>query len=185
MSATAVFDGRREVRTYVDLWHGANVLQGMAEASEEGSYYTIMASLLMRAFAFEAYLNHLGAKRISYWEDIDSIRVMDKFSVLGKDCRIAPDWSRRPYQALKTLFKFRNQIAHGQSVVLTASMEVPADTEPHQHMPRAAWEEFSTIEHALRTKEDVEAVIVELHKAAGLGDYPFVHGAGVGSLSLK
>ena len=63
--------------------------------------------------------------------------------------------------------------------------EVSAQDEPYEHTPRAHWEEYCTLENAKRAKEDVSAVIKELHVAAGLGQYPFIHGAGIGSLSAK
>ena len=156
-----------------------------AKEREKGSYYTVMSSLLLRAFTFEAYLNHLGDKKTGFWSHVESIRVMDKYGVLCRILAISPDFSRRPYQTVGALFKFRNSIAHGKSVVLKNSKDVSSDDEPYQHIPRAEWEEYSTIENAERAKEDISAVIVELHKAAGFGDYPFIHGVGVGSMSKK
>ncbi|MBU2851413.1 hypothetical protein [Acidithiobacillus ferrivorans] len=57
--------------------------------------------------------------------------------------------------------------------------------EPYQHSPKAHWEEFSELENAKRAKEDVAQIITELHKTAGLGEYPFIHGVAVGSLSIN
>ena len=185
MSKDAVFSGEREVRTFVDLSHGSDVMMKLAQENERGSYYTAMSSLLLRAFTFEAYLNHLGSQKAEYWPEIDSIRVMYKYAVLCKMLSVSPDFSRRPYQTVGLLFKFRNAIAHGKSVVLKNSKDISSDDDPYKHIPKAAWEEYGTIENAERAKEDVSAMIVELHKAAGLGDYPFVHGVGIASLSLK
>jgi hypothetical protein len=185
MAKDAVFSGEREVRTFVDLSHGSDVMLLTAKDREKGSYYTAMSSLLLRAFTFEAYLNHLGTKKTEFWSHVESIRVMDKYAVLCKTLSVEPDFSRRPYQTVGKLFRFRNAIAHGRSVVLKNSKDVSSDDEPYQHMPKAEWEEYSTIENAERAKEDISAVIVELHKAAGLGDYPFIHGMGIGSMSIK
>ena len=57
---TAVSEARREVRTYADLHRGADALLGMAQATERGRYFITMSALLLTAFEFEAYLNHLG-----------------------------------------------------------------------------------------------------------------------------
>ncbi|MBU2852384.1 hypothetical protein HF929_15215 [Acidithiobacillus ferrivorans] len=43
------------------------------EQDEKGSYYTTMSALLLTAFTFEAYLNHLGDKTIKFWEEIEPI----------------------------------------------------------------------------------------------------------------
>ncbi len=185
MAKNAVYSGTREVRTYVDLAHGADVLIGKAEKDAEGSYYTTMSALLLIAFTFEAYLNHLGAKTHSFWEEIEPINVVDKYSVLCKTLNVCPDVSKRPYQTLKDLFKFRNAIAHGKSQILEETKRVGALDDPYDHSPKAHWEEFSVLHNAKRAKSDVVEIIAELHKAAGLGDYPFIHGIAFGSLSLE
>jgi len=85
MAKDAIYSGSREVRTFVDLNHGVDVLIRIAEEEPKRSYYTTMGVLLLTAFNFDAYLNHLGVKRIKFWEEIESIRVMDKYAVLCKE----------------------------------------------------------------------------------------------------
>jgi hypothetical protein len=185
MVKDAIYEGTREVRTFVDLAHGADVLIMKTEQEQKGSYYTTMSALLLTAFTFEAYLNHLGEKTIKFWEEIEPIKVMDKYSAHCKNLDLNPDFSKRPYQTLKSLFKFRNSIAHGKSQILQETKEVSSQDDHHLHSLKTYWEEYSILENAKRAKEDVEQIIVELHKAAGLGDYPFIHGAAMGSLSIK
>lgn len=185
MAKDAIYEGAREVHTFVDLAHGADVLIMKTEQEEKGGSYTTMSAILLTAFTFEAYLNHLGDKIIKFWEAIEPVKVMDKYSILCKNLNICPDFSRRPYQTLKTVFKFRNAIAHGKSQILQEIKAVSSLDDPYQHSPRAHWEEFSELENAKRAKEDVEKIIAELHKAAGLGDCPFIYGVTVGSLSLN
>ena len=185
MVKDAIYEGTREVRTFVDLAHGADVLITKTEQEPRGSYYTTMSALLLTAFTFEAYLNHLGEKTIKFWEEIEPIKVMDKYSVLCKSLDLNPDFSKRPYQTLRALFKFRNAIAHGRSQILQETKEVSSQDDPHDHTPKAHWEEYSILENAKRAKDDVSQIITELHKNAGLGEYPFIHGVGIGSLSIK
>lgn len=185
MTTKATYSGTREVRTFVDLDHGSNVLLLKAEQDERGSYYTVMGSLLLTAFTFEAYLNHIGSKFLPYWEEIESIRVLDKYSVLTKHFKVEPEASKRPYQTLRSLFKFRNAIAHGKSQVLNETREVASDADPHDFLPKAHWEEYCTLGNAKRAREDVRNIIEELHMAAGEGDFPFIHGVGIGSLSVE
>ena len=68
MDKDAIYEVKREVRTFADLAQGADVLIKKTEQDQKGSYYTIMSSLLLTAFTFEAYLNHLGSKRVKFWE---------------------------------------------------------------------------------------------------------------------
>lgn len=185
MAKDAIYTGEREVRTFADLNHGADVLLGTAKEIEAGSYYTTMASLLLTAFTFEAYLNHLGAKVFSFWSNIDSIRVLDKYAVLCQHLNVEPDYGCRPYQSLSELFGFRNSIAHGKSVILREAKEVNSWTEPSDHRPQAPWEEYASLENAERARKDISAIIKELHIAAGLGDYPFLHAPAIGSMTLK
>jgi len=185
MAKDGLYQGSREVRTFVDLHHGADVLIGKSDAEERGSYYTTMGALLLTAFTFEAYLNHLGSAVLPFWEHIESIRVMDKYAVLCKHFGIDPDFSKRPHYTLRRLFKFRNAIAHGKSQILEESKEVSLRTDPYKHSPRTHWEEYCTNENAKQAQADVEAVVIELNVAAGRGDYPFVGGVTISSLSAK
>jgi hypothetical protein len=130
-------------------------------------------------------LNHLGDRLLKFWPEIESIKVMEKYAVLCKQLSLSPDFSSRPYQTLRNLFKFRNAIAHGKSQILEETKEVSSQDDPYEHTPKAHWEEYCTLENAKRAKEDVSAVIKELHVAAGLGEYPFIGGVGIGSLSAK
>lgn len=185
MSKDALYEGEREVRTFVDLAHGVNVLIMKTEQDPKGSYYTTMGSLLLTAFTFEAYCNHLGDKKIKFWSEIDRISIMNKYNVLCKEFQINSNFSKRPYQTLNTLFKFRDSIAHGKSKILKATKEVNAGDEPYMHTPKAEWEEYCNLENAKRAKEDVYEIIKELNISAGIGEYPFIDGLSIGSIALK
>jgi len=185
LARDAKYEGKREVRTFVDLAHGADVLISKTVQDEKGSYYTIMGSLILRAFSFEAYLNHLGSKHFEFWGEVEPIKVMSKYSILCKEFDIPLDFSRRPHQTLKALFKFRNAIAHGKSKILEKTKTVSFQDDFDIHSPKAEWEEFCSLDNAKRGKEDVSKIIEELHKAAGLGDHPFTSGLTVGGITLK
>jgi len=59
MAKDAIYEGEREVRTFADLNHAANVLGMKAVEDPKGRNFTIMCSLLLRAFTFEAYLRNV------------------------------------------------------------------------------------------------------------------------------
>jgi hypothetical protein len=144
-----------------------------------------MGSLILSAFTFEAYLNHLGANKVEFWDEIESISTKKKYSVLCKLFNITPDNSRRPYQTLKELFKFRNFMAHGRTELKEVAKEINPEDELNIRPPKAEWEEYCTLENAKRAKEDVDKIIIELNKSAGLGDFPFVEATSYGSLTPK
>jgi hypothetical protein len=189
MAKDAIYSGKREVRTFVSLNRGADVLIQKAEEDEKGSNYTTMAALLLTAFTFEAYLNHLGEYHFKLWNKDEPIKMQEKCDTLCEKLGLVPDYSRLPYQTLKSLFKFRNTMAHGNSVILEIPPNKPKNVssqdDPYEHTPKTDWEEYCTLKNAKRTKEDISEIITELHKKAGLGDYPFTYGFGTGHISIK
>jgi hypothetical protein len=185
MAKDAIYTGTREVKTFVDINHGADVLIRKSEEQELGRYHLVMSALLLTAFTFEAYLNHLGERKIPFWGEIDSIKVLSKYAVLCKQFAIFPDSSKRPYQTLTSLFRFRNAIAHGKSRVLNETKEVSAQSDPFDHRPKTDWEEYCTLENAKRAKVDVCAIVEELHIAAGEGRAPFMSGMTIGTIQIK
>jgi hypothetical protein len=82
---------------------------------------------------------------------------MEKYSVLCKELGVFPDFSRRPYQTIKTLFKFRNAIAHGKSKILKETQAISSQDDPHVHKPKTEWEEYCKLENAKRAKEDISS----------------------------
>src|SRR3546814_10061549 len=127
-----------------------------------------MGALLLLAFTVEAYLNHLGEKIIPFWNEIDSIRVLDKLTVICKQIGIAPNMSCRPFQTLAPLFKFRNSVAHGQTKILTESKQVSPGHAPSDAGLLSTWEEYCTLQNAERASDDVTAVMEALHEKSGI-----------------
>lgn len=181
----AIFEGSKEIRTYYDLNHGSNALIRIANEFPKGRYFTLMSSILLRAFAFEAYLNDLGAKTFEFWEEVDSIRVLDKYNLFCKHLKIDADYSRRPYQTLTELFKFRNEMAHGRSCLINVTKEVSSSEDPFDYIPKPKWKEYCNLKNAERVKKDIEKIIIQLHEQAGLGKYPFMDSVGTCGIHLK
>lgn len=183
MSEKAKLEIEREVKTYCDLNNAAYVLLEKSKETKEGSYYTTMASLIFSAFCFEAYLNHIGNKKIKLWVEIDRNSVMDKYHLLCKEFSISPNYGERPYQTIKSLFSFRNALAHGRSSILKFEdiVDVDADIIEYYNKTKEKWEEYCTEKNAERAREDMEKVITELNIAAGEGDYAFFSGISKGS----
>lgn len=186
MEKNAIYSASREVRAYAILDHGANVLIEKTEQEKKGSYHTATSALVLTAFTFEAYLNHLGENELNLWDDTERMLVLDKYNVLCENLKICPDFSILPYQTVKDLIKFRNAIAHGRTKIAKIdNKKISSEDNLFDHTPRAWWEEFSTLENAKRAKEDVSKVIKELHSATGQNDDPFRQGVGSGSLHLN
>ncbi|MCU7886468.1 MAG: hypothetical protein KZQ82_19945 [Candidatus Thiodiazotropha sp. (ex Lucinoma annulata)] len=187
MAKKVLITQERTVNTYADLGHATRCLRQTATTVEEGSFYTEMASLLFSAFTLEAYLNHVGELLIQYWDEIDRLSYSKKLKIITTHTNINPDASQRPYQTIKSLFRFRNSIAHGRSQILKPDPKV---TDVHDNLsdygkPTTDWEDYCNIDNVNIAIDDVEQIITEIHKAAQLGDNPMQNlGFTSGSMSL-
>ena len=173
------------MRTFAELSHAADVLMQTAQEYLRGNLYTALSSLLLRAFTFEAYLNHLGERHLKLWDSTKQLRWFDKFNKICKRLNFAPDTSARPYSTLRLLFNFRNLMAHGKSETINEEIDVNSKDADRYYWPRTEWEKFCTLENVVRAKEDITAIVIELHKQAGLSDDPFAPPEAPSSVTLK
>ena len=56
----AVVTQERQVHIYSELWHAAGCVLEAGICQPKGSSWQFLSSTIMTAFAFEAYLNHVG-----------------------------------------------------------------------------------------------------------------------------
>ena len=73
---------------------------------------------MLTAFAFEAYLNHVGPTLFPAWEHFDRLPPWAKFELLCDKLNVSfpKGTGTRPLQTIVELLSFRNTIAHGRSV---------------------------------------------------------------------
>jgi hypothetical protein len=176
-------DGTRNLKMYAELWHAANSLQKVARLEVRGSHYTELSSLVMRAFALEAFLNHMGEGVLQLWKRKDRRSVREKLENVTSHLGLSMDPLVRPYSTVTGLIKFRNTLAHGRTTELHGSVEYdPTDVFGRQL--KAEFEQFNTEENRAIVEADVAAIIESIHAAAGLGDYPWTQGFSVFSVTL-
>jgi hypothetical protein len=72
----------RTVMTSAVLGQANRVFLERATAGGLGRRADTMASLLFTAFTFEAVLNHVGAKIVPYWRELDRLPWKSKLNVL-------------------------------------------------------------------------------------------------------
>jgi hypothetical protein len=93
-------------------WHTLNT----AKENEKGSYLNLMASTVFSAFTIEAYLNHLGEEIIPFWSIIErNLSPYKKLEVIAMQLRKNIDFGRRPFSSFKSIFQFRDFLAHGRT----------------------------------------------------------------------
>ena len=61
----------RQLITYSDFWNTSKFLLENGQSNERGSYYQFLGSLIFSAFAFEAFLNHIGEYLFTSWSEME------------------------------------------------------------------------------------------------------------------
>ena len=167
--------GKNTTNTFAYMHNGAKFMLKIAEESEEGQLYTLVASLIFSAFTLEAYLNHLGKLRNKEWNEIERRHSkLEKYKLFAEAAQIKFDFSVRPYRTLKELFSFRDRMAHGRTTeeVISTCIDMHEKRLPQIHA-KNDWQVFATLETARQSIKDVELLIEELHSMSGHFGNPF------------
>jgi hypothetical protein len=179
----------RNVTTYAEMWHTSHCLLKKGQEELRMSVHQFRASLVFSAFTLEAYLNHIGAKIFSCWEDLERLSPKNKLNVIAERLNVEIDYGKPPWQIMKNLFDFRNDIAHGKSVKVKSEIILPLENHSEDDVSelfeRTRWEKYCTEKNAVRAREDVESIVKIMHKAAGFeADFPFVSGFQIGGATV-
>lgn len=167
--AKAIVKKSRDVRIHAELWHTANCLLHAGQKEPKGSAHQFRGSLVFRAFALEAFLNWLGYNLVPHWEHLERLKPREKLDLLTDLTHVTPDYGSRPWQIVKELFDFRNDIAHGKPENLTSEtvedVDDFLDTRLGEHI-QADWERFGTEQNTVNAEEDVEKIASLLYDAS-------------------
>ena len=169
----------REVNTYAEFWHTSYCLLKIQEEVEAGSFHLVMSSLVFTAFTLEAYFNHVGSKVFECWVDLERLGPREKLNVIAEKLGIEVNYSCKPWQVVTKIFQFRNDIAHGKSFKIKATVLEDLkkfNKNPNHWAYRAEteWEKYCTLKNAHRAREYVKEIVHIVHQAANFpGEYPF------------
>jgi hypothetical protein len=187
----AVVTQDREVRTYSELWYASQKMMEAGIREPVGSAWHFLSSLVLTAFAFEAYLNHIGPTLLKCWESVEYLSLANKLDLICELLNVqVPDKGKRPGQTIEKLFKFRNTLAHGRTETVTApSKRMDPDYVDQHFMQRPlTWCEklIRDGKFARQAREDVEVVVKMIHDARrDPKDYPFTFGMAFGSATME
>jgi len=181
---------QRTVAMYAEMWDGSKILLRRAELETTGSYWVLMSVLLLTAFTFEAYLNHIGPKLFQSWNELERLPPLEKLESVCEKLGISFPPDRRPHQSLVTLFDFRNDLAHGKNQTLSTDELRDNNDNVDAYLgerPKTEWEKLIAWPRIKQVREDVESIIRGLHAAADLdeGDPLFIPGLTLHSASAK
>jgi hypothetical protein len=168
------------VNTFAHLNHANAILINIIKSNPPGWLNITIMSTVFSAFTFEAYLNHIGGKLVPFWSDIEkSIKMKEKLSVISKQSGFAVDFGTEPWQTIKQLFQFRNEIAHGKTERLVGESIVEIDSMDElndDNRPKTKWEKMISREFMLKCNVAVNEAIMIMHKAAKLEGLPIMFG---------
>lgn len=94
------------------LLHAAERQIAEAEDSEIGRFNKCLAAMVMSALAIEALVNAVGASVAEDWKTFERLRPHKKIDLLIAQLGIKREGVKEPWETLRGLARFRNDIAH-------------------------------------------------------------------------
>ena len=147
-----------------------------------------MGSLLLTAFSFEAYLNHIGPEVFECSDVLEVLSPEGKLDIICESMGIVFFKDERPYQTIHELIKFRNNLAHGKTVTVKKNTNRDVDQYLDEFLairPLAIWEDYCTEKNATRARDDVEQILRLIHEKVKTEEEPlFGFGIYTASASL-
>ncbi len=87
-----------------------------AQSCESGKNHHLLSATIFAAFTLEAYLNHIGERRIPTWPMVESrLGPNEKLDFITQTIGFDADRGCRPFSAFRLLFRFRDFFAHGKT----------------------------------------------------------------------
>lgn len=181
---------QRTVNTYAELWQGSAFCLRSGLANPQGAAWHFLSSVLLTAFSFEAYLNHVGSEVLESWAELEKLSPLGKLRVLAEALSLQiPAAGTRPVQTLKELYLFRNTVAHGRSAEIRTEPAVKTvdNYQHHLYEPLLTdWERLvRTEKFAVKARTDAEAVMQLIQASrSDSGDDLFTKGLSHGTATL-
>jgi hypothetical protein len=162
-------------KTYVSCWIAARRALDIARQKQAGNLYFRMMAGVFCAFTIEAFLNHLGQRRIPEWKAFErKLGPREKLLMLRTTLHLSFDPSRRPFQTLHDILKLRDSLAHGKTETVSNNREVRDPDDPSANYPEPDWKRLCEPTSLTRMVQDAEAMVRALHSKAGYKSNPFL-----------
>ncbi|WP_137936572.1 hypothetical protein [Chitinivorax sp. B] len=168
----AVVVKERTVHTYSELWHASDCVLERGVEEPKGSTWQFLSSVILTAFSFEAYLNHVGPVVFECWPELERLSPWGKLELICETLKVdfPEGQGKRPLQTVIKLLSFRNTMAHGRSQELRPKQVLRDINDGLDNflgeIPLTDWERLikdSTFVNQVR--EDVKAVLEKIHSA--------------------
>ena len=131
-------------------------------------------SLIFTAFGIEAFLNHVGEQLFASWKDYlqRSLSPEAKLRPIAEKIGLKADFGAQPFQTIKTLFRFRNAMAHSVTEDLSDDNAKHYLELGNQFWPAVEWEKLRTSKIAEKILNDVIDAIAKIEKKSRIKPIP-------------
>ena len=154
---------------YADHWRTAETLQGLADQNPNEANDLLVASIVFRAFALEAFLFHLGETLSLGSGAFENEPTIEKLKTLAKQLNVDLEMSSAGWRLLHKLLKARNQVAHAKDDELCTRIPRPANHDDPEALAafQSDWQRFANKGNSKEIREYLGRVMLNLWTAAG------------------
>lgn len=130
--------------------------------------------LIFSAFGIEAFLNHAGEQLFSSWKEHlkKSLGPEAKLQLIAEKIGLKVDFGKEPFQAFRTLMRFRNAMAHSGTENLSDENAKDYLELGGNSWPAVEWEKLCTSKITEKISNDVIAIIGKIQKKSGIKPIP-------------
>jgi hypothetical protein len=121
------------------------------------------------AFSIESYVNSIGARKISFWEELERLPWRKKIAILHKTAGRAPEWGQDPLQFASEVFALRDRLAHGKPErIVGPKFRTQAEAAQYVNGPelhpdlQPAWYTGITVDWVMKAKERFRLLMIYL-----------------------
>lgn len=149
-------------------------LYSKLEDQHDPTEIELLPFVVFMAFSIEAYLNSVGARSISYWDELERLPWKSKVSILHQHVGKVPAWGSGPLQFCSQVFKIRDKLAHGKPERVTGPVCVsPADAYTYIKGANSSlepdWYKLLTKEWVMSAKAKHQELMEYISSLYGLG----------------
>jgi hypothetical protein len=167
-SAKALITQTRAVHMYASLWHASQCVLERGTEKEKDASSQFLSSIVLTAFAFEAYMNHVGKTLPICWQCFERLPTRDKLLKISELLGVEFKRGERPFKTLQTLKNFRDVMAHGKTDDIKEESVAPielAEDLISQGLFKEWEQQITTQEFAKLVRADVEEILTKIHAA--------------------
>ena len=157
-------------KPYAELTRANHVLINNIKLKRDGWRYNCLSAILISTFRFEGLVNQFGAKRISFWKEVETLSWRRRFEVMCSEFQILLDFEDRPYRTIADLFSFRDDLVHNNSGTANKSAlcSYLCMESSQRRWPQSKWESLCNLDFVLKCNEDIETIAKSLCDRAGM-----------------